>query len=207
MPTLPVYNSEGAQTGDFEVPAHVFDVEPHEAVLHQVIVAELAARRQGTAHAKTRSEVAGSTRKLWRQKGTGRARVGDRRPPHWTGGGVALGPRAREHRQRLPRRMRNDGLRYALSSQARTGGIRLLESLELPEAKTRAVQEILDALEIAGRALVVVAEHNPMLWRAGRNIPGLAIRPAGELTAYEVMCARSILIAKDAIAPLETRLS
>jgi len=95
MPTFPVYNLEGTQTSEVELPEAVFGVRPSEALLHQTTVAALAARRQGHAHTKTRGEVAGSTRKLWRQKGTGRARVGDRRPPNRIGGGVAMGPRAR----------------------------------------------------------------------------------------------------------------
>jgi large subunit ribosomal protein L4 len=207
MPTLPLYNIEGTQTGEVDVPAELFDLEPNEAVLHQVVVAELAARRQGTAHTKTRAAVAGSTRKLWRQKGIGRARVGDRRPPHWTGGGVALGPQARSHRTRLPRRVKTRALCFALSAHARAGAISLLEPFELPEPKTRALQEVLDAVGLVGRGLLVIPKPDQIIWRCGRNIPGLAIRPATELTAYDVLSARSIVITRDAVAALEARLS
>jgi len=207
MPALPVYDRTGAQTGTLEVSAQVFDRDPNEAVLHEIVVAQLAARRQGTAHAKTRAEVSGSGRKAWRQKGTGRARVGDRRPPHWVGGGVAAGPRMRAHRQRLPRRVKAEGLRSALSARARAGELTIVEPFELPEPKTRALREILDAFDAAGTALLVLAEPDEIIWRCGRNIPGLFIRPAAQVSAYDVMVARKVIIAKDAVPRLEARLS
>lgn len=207
MPALPVYNIEGEQTGEIEAPDRIFGQEPNLALLHEVVVAALAGRRQGTSHTKTRSEVSGSTRKLWRQKGTGRARVGDRRPPHWTGGGVAMGPRARSHRQRLPRSVKTEGLRSALSAQAQSGEVAILEPFELPEAKTRAFRTILDALEAYGSTLLVLAQPDPLMWRCGRNIPGLAVRPATELNALDVLKARRVFIVRDAIEALEARLS
>ncbi len=207
MPALPVYNIEGEQTGEIEAPDRIFGQEPNLALLHEVVVAALAGRRQGTSHTKTRSEVSGSTRKLWRQKGTGRARVGDRRPPHWTGGGVAMGPRARSHRQRLPRSVKTEGLRSALSAQAQSGEVAILEPFELPEAKTRALRTILDALEAYGSTLLVLAQPDPLMWRCGRNIPGLAVRPATELNALDVLKARRVFIVRDAIEALEARLS
>jgi large subunit ribosomal protein L4 len=206
MPMLPIYNTQGEQTGELDAPESIFGRKPNLALLHEVVVAGLAARRQGTSHAKTRSEVSGSTRKLWRQKGTGRARVGDRRPPHWVGGGVAMGPRARSHRQRLPRSAKIEGLRSALSAQAQTGEVAVLEPFELPEAKTRALQAILDALEAGGGTLLVLSQPDAIIWRCGRNIPGLLIRPAAELNALDVMNARKILITSDAIEALEARL-
>ncbi len=206
MPALPIYNIEGEQTGEIEAPDRIFGQKPNLALLHEVVVAALAGRRQGTSHTKTRSEVAGSTRKLWRQKGTGRARVGDRRPPHWTGGGVAMGPRARSHRQRLPRSAKIEGLRSALSAQAQSGEVAVLESFELPEAKTRALQAVLDALEAGGGTLLVLPQPDAIIWRCGRNIPGLVVRPAAELNALDVMSARKILITRDAIDALEARL-
>jgi large subunit ribosomal protein L4 len=207
MPTLPVYSIEGAQTGELEVSADVFGGEPNQAVLHQVVVAELAARRQGTASTKTRGEVAGSTRKLWRQKGTGRARVGDRRSPHRVHGGVAMGPRPRSHRQRVSRSVKAEGVRSALSAQVRAGYLTIVEQLELPEAKTRALKAVLDSLGATGRALLVIAEPSETIWRCGRNIPGLSIRPASDITAWDVLTARKVVITKDAIPALEARLS
>ncbi|MDH4179366.1 MAG: 50S ribosomal protein L4 [Armatimonadota bacterium] len=207
MPTFPRYDLQGTQTGDVELPDTIFGREPNQALLHQTVVAALASRRQGTASAKTRSEVAGSTRKLWRQKGTGRARVGDRRPPHWSGGGVAMGPRPRSYRQRLPEAAKVEGLRSALSAKAQSGDLIILEPFELPAAKTKAVQAVLDALGVSGRTLLVLPEPNEVIWRCGRNIPGLVIRPASDLNVLDVLTARKAIIIGDAIPVLEARLS
>jgi len=207
VPTLPVYHTDGTQAGELEVSARVFDADPKEALLHQVVVAELADARQGTAHTKTRGEVSGSGRKLWRQKGTGRARVGDRRPPHRVGGGVAAGPRMRSYRQRLSRRARAEALCSALSARARAGELTIVDALHLPEPKTRALEKILATLGAQGRALLVLAEPSDVIWRSGRNLPGLLIRPAAQLNAYDVLVARRVIIAKDAMPRLEARLS
>jgi len=207
MPKFPRYNMEGSQTGEVELPDAIFGQEPNEALLHETVVAALAARRQGTASAKTRSEVAGSTRKLYRQKGTGRARVGDRRPPHRIGGGVAMGPRPRSHRQRIPEAAKAEGLRSALSAKAQSGDLIILESFELPTAKTKVVQAVLDALEVSGRTLLVLPEPNETIWRCGRNIPGLVIRPASDVNVLDVLTVRKAVIIGDAILALEARLS
>lgn len=207
MPKFPRYNMEGSQTGEVELPDAIFGQKPNEALLHETVVSALAARRQGTASAKTRSEVAGSTRKLYRQKGTGRARVGDRRPPHRIGGGVAMGPRPRSHRQRIPQAAKAEGLRSALSDKAQSGDLIILESFELPTAKTKAVQAVLDALEVSGRTLLVLPEPNETIWRCGRNIPGLVIRPASDVNVLDVLTVRKAVIIGDAISALEARLS
>jgi len=207
MPTLPVYDTTGNQTGELEAPPAIFDAPVNEALLHQVVVAHLAAQRQGTASTKTRGEVSGSGRKLWRQKGTGRARVGDRRPPSRVGGGVAAGPVPRSFRQRLSRRVRAEGLREALTAKARAGGITVIEALELAEPKTRALFEILTALGAEGDVLLVLPQPSETIWRSGRNIPGLRIVEAAALNAYDVLAARRVLIVREAIAGLEARLS
>jgi large subunit ribosomal protein L4 len=207
MATLPVYDTTGSQTGDIEVSGDVFAATPNEQVLHQVVLAGLAARRQGTAHTKTRAEVAGSNRKLWRQKGTGRARVGDSRPPNREGGGVAAGPRMRSFRQRVSRRLRAEALRSALSARAQSGELTVLEAFDLPEPKTRAVAEILTALGVQGPALLVLPEPDEIIWRCARNLPGLRVRVAAEINGPDVMAARRVIVIKDAIARLEARLS
>ena len=207
MPTVPVYNPDGSQTGELSLADGIFGVQPNRALLHQVMVAGLAAQRQGTHDTKTRGEVAGSTRKLWRQKGTGRARVGDRRPPNRTGGGVAMGPHPRSYRQRLPRASKLEGLRCALSVQVQSGGLLVLESLEMPEAKTRALKAVLDAVGVSGRLLLVLAQPDELIWRSGRNIPGLAIRPASDVNVLDVLTARKLVVMRDAIPALEARLS
>jgi len=207
MATLPVYDTTGSQTGDLEVSSHVFAATPNQHLLHQVIVAGQAAQRQGTAHTKTRAEVAGSGRKLWRQKGTGRARVGDSRPPNREGGGVAAGPRMRSYRQRVSRRLRAEALRSALSARAQAGDLTVIEAFDLPEPKTRLVAEILRALGVEGPALLVLPESSELIWRCARNIPGLRVRGAAEVNSLDVMAPRRVLVVKDAIARLEARLS
>jgi large subunit ribosomal protein L4 len=207
MPTVPVYNTQGSQTGELSLADAIFGLPPNQALLHQVMVAGLAAQRQGTHDTRTRGEVAGSTRKLWRQKGTGRARVGDRRPPNRVGGGVAMGPHPRSYRQRLPRASKLEGLRSALSAQVQSGGLLVLESLEMPEAKTRALKAVLEAVGVSGSSLLVLAQPDEVIWRCGRNIPGLAIRPASDLNVLDVLTARKLVVLRDAIAALEARLS
>lgn len=207
MAILPVYDSAGTRTGEMEAPAAVFSDAPNAAVLHQVVLAHLAAGRQGNASSKTRAEVRGSGRKLWRQKGTGRARVGDARAPSREGGGVAMGPRSRTHRQRLSREMKRVGLRSALGARAAEGAVTVVESIALPEAKTRALRQILQALEAEGRVLLVLGEPDEAVLRSGRNLPGLCIASAADLNAYEVITARRAIMTKDAVARLEARLS
>jgi large subunit ribosomal protein L4 len=207
MATVPVYNMEGSQAGEVEIADQIFDAKPDRGALHQVVLGQLAARRQGTAHTKTRSEVAGSTRKVWRQKGTGRARVGDRRPPHWVGGGVAMGPRARSHRQRTPRRVRAEALRSALSARARGGSLTIIEKMELPEPETKALAQVLRSLGAERPALLVLAESSQLVWRCGRNIQGLSICPAMDVSSYDVMAARTVILERAAVERLEARLS
>ena len=207
MATVPVYDIEGSRTGELSLSDEVFGVQPNKALLHQVMVAAQAAQRQGTQDTKTRSEVAGSTRKLWRQKGTGRARVGDRRPPNRIGGGVAMGPHPRSYRQRLPHTAKLEGLRSALSAQVQSGALLVLESLEMPEAKTKLLKGVLDSVGVSGRALLVLPAPDELVWRSGRNIPGLAIVPASDVNALDVIAARKVVVLREAIAALEARLS
>jgi large subunit ribosomal protein L4 len=206
MPTLPVYNTEGAQTGELEVPEALFSVAPSEALIHEVVVADLAAKRRGTAHTKTRAEVAGSGRKLWRQKGTGRARVGDRNPPSRVGGGVAAGPRTRSYQQRLPRRLKAEALRGALGARSQAGEVILIDSLDLPEVKTRALARVLQAVGAEGSVLLVLDRPDQTVWRCGRNIPGLHLTDAYRVNAYDVLAARRVVITKQALQGLEARL-
>lgn len=203
--TLPLYDSAGHQKGEIEVPASLFSAIPREPGLHQAVVAHLAAKRQGTHNVKTRAEVSGSTRKLWRQKGTGRARAGDRRVPHRRGGGVAAGPRPRSYRQRASRRLKKEALRWALSARAREDAVVLVESFELTEAKTRALRSFLNTIGGAGRLLLVLGRRDEAIWRCGRNLPGLVVMDAGDVNSYHVLSARKVAITTDALSRLEAR--
>lgn len=206
MATLPVYNTAGEKAGDRDVPDALFGDSPRPGLLHQVVVAELAAKRQGTAHTKTRGEVAGSGRKLWRQKGTGRARVGDRRPPNRVGGGRAMGPRARSYRQRTTPRVKRQALRAALAARAAAGDVVLLEAFELTEAKTRALNDVLESVSDVKPLLLLLGEPSDTIVRCGRNIPDLRVTEAGSVTAYDVLAARKVIITTDALPRLEARL-
>lgn len=207
MATLPRYDKTGARAGEMEASARLFESEPKAAVVHQMVVANLANRRQGNSHTKTRAEVSGSTRKLWRQKGTGRARVGDRRPPSRVGGGVAMGPRRHSHRQGTPTRMKAEALRSALGGRAAAGDVLVVEAVELAEPKTKLLHELLTAIGVTGNLLLVLGQHDEMVWRAGRNIPGLNIVPASDVNAYDVLAARTVVLEQAAVTRLEERLA
>jgi large subunit ribosomal protein L4 len=202
---LPIYDKTGAHAGEVDLPT-AFASEPHGVVLHQAVLADLAGQRQGTSKAKTRGEVAGSGRKLWRQKGTGRARVGDRRPPNRVGGGTVTGPRPRSYDQRTSARMKQSALRSALGARAGAGDVIVLEAVELAEAKTKALQSLLNAIGVSGDLLLVLPESDGTIWRCGRNIEGLRIVAAADVNAYDLMAARTVILTKDAISRLEARL-
>jgi len=207
MPTLPVYDSSGAPSGEIEVTPALFGGEVNPAALHQVVAAQLAAGRQGTAHTKTRSEVAGSNRKLWRQKGTGRARVGDRRPPHRVGGGRVTGPRTRSYRQRVSQTMRQEALRSALAVRAATGEVKLVAPFQLVEAKTRALQQVLAAVGAGPGTLLVLGEQDEVIFRCGRNLSGIRIADAANVSPTELLAARQVILTTDALPRLEARVS
>jgi large subunit ribosomal protein L4 len=207
MATLPIHSVSGTQAGEMELPASIFGEGANAAVLHQVVTAELAAKRQGTASTKTRSEVAGSTRKLWRQKGTGRSRVGDRTPPGRVGGGLVTGPRPRDYRQRMGKSLKGAGLRAALEAQAAAGSVMLVEPFELTEAKTRALVTVMTALGGARGALLVLGQPSEIIVRCGRNLPDFRVVDAARVNAYDVISARKVVIVTDALPQLEARVS
>lgn len=203
MPKVPVYNMEGNQVGEIELNEAIFGTEVNEPLLHQAIVAYEANRRQGTVSTKTRSEVSGGGRKPWRQKGTGRARHGSTRSPIWVGGGVTFGPKPRSYRQALPRKVRRAALKSALSAKVLAGDLIVLDSLSLPEAKTKRMAEILKALGASEKALVVLPGPDRNVELSARNLPGVALRQARGINAYEVLKHRKLVITRDGVAQVE----
>jgi large subunit ribosomal protein L4 len=165
----------------------IFGVEPNTAVMHQVVIAQLAARRAGTQSTKTRAEVAGGGAKPWKQKGTGRARQGSIRSPHWRHGGVALGPKPRSYRQRTPKKMIRLALRSALSDRAAEGRVLVVESWGWDSPSTKQAIAALAALEVAGRTLVVLERSDEALWKSFRNLPEVQCLDVAELNAYDVL--------------------
>lgn len=204
VPSVPVYNAQGEQVGEMALSDAVFAVPPNVRLLHQVAVGYLANRRQGTAAVKTRGQVSGGGRKVWRQKGTGRSRQGSNRAPHWRGGGAVFGPRPRDYRQRLPRAMRHAALRSALSARLREGRLRVLDALRLERPRTRELLGILARLELGDdRALVVTASADRNAYLSGRNVPGLQVEAAAQLNALHVLRARAVVLTRDAVQAVE----
>jgi large subunit ribosomal protein L4 len=165
----------------------IFGIEPHMAVMHQVVTAQLAARRAGTQSTKTRAEVAGGGAKPWKQKGTGRARQGSIRAAQWRHGGVALGPKPRSYRQRTPKKMIRLALRSALSDRALENRVLVVESWGWDEPSTKQALGALADLGVGGRVLVVLQRDDEAIWKSFRNLPAVQIIDVAELNAYDVL--------------------
>jgi large subunit ribosomal protein L4 len=190
----------GKVLGTVELDAELFGIEPNEAVLHQVITAQLAARRSGTQSTKTRAEVRGGGVKPFRQKGTGRARQGSIRSPQWVGGGVALGPKPRGYEQRTPKKMIRLALRSALSDRAKLGRVALIDSFGFETPKTKDAVKALEALGLEGAVLVVLDREDDAVRRSFANLTSVHTIVAAELNAYDVLRADWLLFT-DATLP------
>jgi large subunit ribosomal protein L4 len=186
MAKIDVLDASGNKTDTTDLDDAVFGIEPNGPVLHQVVTAQLAARRAGTQSTKTRAEVAGGGAKPWKQKGTGRARQGSIRSPQWTGGGVALGPKPRSYSQRTPKKMVRLALRSALSDRAADGKVKVVDfGFDAPGTK-QAVKALAD-LGVTGKVLLVLAAEDDTTWKSFRNLTDVHILVPGELNAYDVL--------------------
>ncbi len=204
---LPVYNAEGEVVGQAELNDQVFGQPMNEGLVHQAVVQYLANQRVGTANTLRRGEVSGGGKKPWRQKGTGRARQGSTRAPHWKGGGVVFGPHPRDYRQLLPLKMRHLALRCALSQRVRENGIRLVEALTMDEPKTKQAAALLSALGVESGALLVTPELDRNVYLSARNIPKTAITFASHLNLHDVMSHSVVIMPVEAARRLEQRLT
>lgn len=202
MPTVGLFNIEGKKVGDVTLNESVFNVEVNKAVLHQVVVAQLANKRQGTQSAKTRAEVRGGGIKPWRQKGTGRARQGSIRSPQWAGGGIVFAPKPREYRVSLPKSMRRVAMKSALTAKVLENEIIVLESLELDAPKTKSIVAMLKAFDVK-KALIVTAESNANVYKSGRNVEGIQVIPVNNINVYDLLKYDNLIITKDAVSKLE----
>jgi large subunit ribosomal protein L4 len=202
MPTVAVYNREAQKIGEMELSDNVFGVEINNEVMHQVVVAQLANKRQGTQSAKTRSEVRGGGIKPWRQKGTGRARQGSIRAPQWIHGGVVFAPKSRSYRMSIPKKMKRLALKSALTSKVQQEDFILLDSLEISEPKTKEVVKMLNAFE-ANKTLIVVADKNENVYKSARNISNTVVIPVNNLNVYDVLKYDKFMVTKDAVAKIE----
>ena len=201
-----LYNMAGEVVGKAELADDIFGVSPNVGLLHQAVLRQLANKRQGNAATKTRAMVAGGGKKPYKQKGTGRARQGTTRAPHFRGGGVVFGPHPRSYRQDMPKKMRRAALRSALSSIALDGRIKLLDTLEFSEAKTREAVKLFAALDVKKSALVLTPEANTEVVRSVRNIPGSTILPAAMVNVLDVMKHQYLVMPVDAARQIERNL-
>ena len=200
MPTVGLFNKEGQEVGKVQLSEQVFGVEVNQYALHQVVVALLANKRQGTQSAKTRAEVSGGGIKPWRQKGTGRARQGSTRAPQWIHGGMVFAVKPRDYRVSIPKSMRKVAMKSALTSKV--SEMIVLESLELDAPKTKEIVKMLNALN-AKKTLIVTAESNEAVYKSARNIEGVAVIPANNINVYDLLKCDSLVITKDAVSKIE----
>ncbi|MDP1820307.1 MAG: 50S ribosomal protein L4 [Acidimicrobiales bacterium] len=198
MATLDTKDATGAKAGTVELDDAMFGIEPNVPVMHQVVTAQLAARRSGTQSTKTRAEVRGGGAKPWKQKGTGRARAGSSRSPIWTGGGVAHAPKPRSYAQRTPKKMIRLALRSALSDRAASERILVIDwGIDTPS--TKAAVDILARNGVTGRVLAVLRNQDDVVWKSLRNLPQVHICSAGELNAYDVLVSDWLIFTPDTL--------
>ena len=187
MVAVDIKDLAGSKTGTIDLDPKTFGLDPNVAVMHQVVTAQLAARRSGTQSTKTRAEVRGGGAKPWRQKGTGRARHGSIRSPQWRGGGVALGPKPRDYSQKTPKKMVRLALKSALSDRAASERVVVVDEWNFELPKTKRALEVLDALAVEGRVLIVANQNDLNTWKCFANLDRVHVISPGELNAYDVL--------------------
>ena len=200
---VPVYNLAGEVVEDIEISDEVFAVPFNQAVVHQALVRQRANARQGTANTKTRSEVSGSSKKLFRQKGTGLARAGSRKSPLRRGGGIAFGPKPRSYRQAMPKKMRQLALKCVLSAKAGDGELVVLEQLKLPEPRTKEMVRILAALGVDSSALIITDEPEDNVIKSARNLTRIKTLPASVLNVVDILSYKMLLMTVAAVRKAE----
>lgn len=198
-PTALVYDAAGKETGELKLEAAIFGIEPNLPVMHQVVTAQLAARRSGSAKVKTRSEVRGGGRKPWRQKGLGRSRQGSIRSPQWRGGGVVHGPTPRDYSQRTPKKMRRLALYSALSTRAGEGNVKVVDRIDWEAPKTKSAVTLLAGMGIDGKVTCVFAASDRVAARSVRNLPNVIVITPGQLNTYDVLWADTVVFTSDTI--------
>ena len=202
MPTVGLFNKEGTKIEDIQLNDKVFAVEVNADAMHQVVVALLANKRQGTQSAKTRAEVRGGGIKPWRQKGTGRARQGSIRAPQWIKGGVVFAPKPRDYRMSIPKSMRRVAMLSALTSKVQNDEMVVLDSLTLEAPKTKEIVKMLNAFN-AKKTLIVTAEANETVYKSARNIEGVAVLPVNNINVYDLLKYSKVIMTKDAVSKIE----
>jgi large subunit ribosomal protein L4 len=201
MIEAPHYSSGGAKRdANFALPADYFDGTVNEPVLHQAVTVFLNNQRQGTAKTKTRSFVSGGNQKPWKQKGTGRARQGSTRAPHWRGGGIVFGPIPRDYRTDIPRKVKQLARKSALNARGREGALHVVERFAFRRPKTAQLARLLNSLGLDGRkALVLTAGQNENVYLSGRNLPAVEVMPYAEASAYDVLWSDAVVVEEGAL--------
>ncbi len=203
MPTVAVLNTKGVEVEKIELAAEVFGIEPNVPAMHIMVKSYLANQRQGTQSALTRAEVSGGGKKPWRQKGTGRARQGSTRAPHWTHGGIVFAPKPRSYSFSVNKKVRKLAMKSALSSKVLDGEMIVIDSLSMNEYKTKTIAEMLKAIGSEKKALIVLPEVNEKTIASAKNIPGVKTAQVNTLNVYDILNADKFIVVKDAVAKIE----
>ena len=203
MSKVSVYDMAGNQVSETEISDAVFGIEPNEAVMHAMVVNYLANQRQGTQSTLTRTEVRGGGRKPWRQKGTGHARQGSIRAPQWTHGGVALGPKPRDYSYTLNKKVRRLAMKSALSSKVQNENLIVIDALNMDGFKTKTLVNMLKALNVDGKALIVTAEADQKVVKSAANIPGVKTAAVNTLNVYDILNHDKFIVVKNAVGKIE----
>ena len=203
MSKVDIKKSDGEKAGTIELDEQIFGIEPNVAVMHQVVNAQLAAKRAGTHNTKTRAEVRGGGAKPWKQKGTGRARAGSSRIPHWRGGGIALGPKPTDYSQRTPKKMKKLALRSALSDRATSNSVFVVESWDFETPNTKAAKLALEAIGAEGKVLVVVDTQDSNTHKSFRNLGHVNVLSADQLNVFDILVSDSVVFTKSSLPSIE----
>ncbi len=203
MPKMDVYNMEGKKVSDIDLKEEIFGIIPNETVVHTVVTNYLANQRQGTQSTKTRAEVSGGGKKPWRQKGTGRARQGSIRAPHWIKGGIALGPKPRSYNYKVNKKEKRLAVKSVLSSKILENEIVVVDKIELNEIKTKSMVNVLNNLKVEGKVLIVLPEKNDNVQLSSRNIEGVKTSLVSAINAYELLNYSKLILTVDAVKKIE----
>jgi large subunit ribosomal protein L4 len=202
MAELPLYSKDGRAAGTVAVDEKVFGDKVRKRLLHQVVIIHEANQREGNAHTKTRGEVEGSTKKLWPQKHTGRARMGTKRSPIWVKGGIVFGPRKREYRLTITDSMRKAALNSALLGKIQDKEVAVVESLGFEKPKTKEMAKLVKAIGLKRTVLLALPKHDAKVWLSARNLAGIMVKPVSDLNAYDVIKHKDLLLTKGALDAL-----
>ena len=206
MPTVDVFNLDSEVTGQLELSDAIFGVPVKSHVLHEVVIYQLAKRRSGTAKTKGRSEVRGGGKKPWRQKGTGRARAGTSRSPIWRGGGIIHGPQPRDYLMRIPKKVRRQALKMALSQKVLDAAFKVIDQFKLDRIRTKDFVELLDRFEL-GKTLVVLPEHDEIIEKSARNIPNVKVLRSEGLNVYDLLNYHAVILSRECVGRIQEALA